>query len=248
MGFRYRPDYMAQKRAWYYIEPVNRAMYGWILGVLLFFVLLCACVSCTPRTYVSGGYGGGYDNGYISPIYDPGMTVVYHGGVRGYYVGSIFHPMVVVNGASGYYNSGGRFVSNHVSVQQSVQSGKPWYRGPSSSGMGRQTNTGTYTDTGSMTRGSRSGSSGSTGGFGGFSSPRQTTRPDYGSGGSMTRGSRSTYTPSSSPSMSRPSYGGGGSMSRGSGGFSSPSRSSSYSRPSYSSGSGSSMSRGGGRR
>jgi len=65
--------------------------------------------------------GGGYvSTGYVQPVYEPGLTVVHHGGNQGYWVGGTFHPMVVVGGASGYYR-GNTFVSNHISIQTAAR-------------------------------------------------------------------------------------------------------------------------------
>lgn len=151
--------------------------------------------------------GGGYvQTGYVQPAYEPGLTVVYHGGHQGYWVGGVFQPMVVINGASGYYR-GNTFVSSHVSIQTAARENRPIYRGSTATSIAVKPSysSGVSTVTKSTQAAPARQSTGS-------------TMRTY--GGSQT--SRPSYTPPSRPSYSapasRPSYSSGsGSVTRSSG-------------------------------
>lgn len=154
------------------------------------------------------GCGGGYvQQGYVQPAYEPGLTVVYHGGHQGYWVGGVFQPMVVINGASGYYR-GNTFVSSHVSIQTAARENRPIYRGSTTTSTAVKPNysSGVSTVTKSTQAAPARQSTGS-------------TMRTYG-GAVTTPSARPSYTPPSRPSYSapRPSYSSGsGSVTRSSG-------------------------------
>lgn len=173
------------------------------------FVLLLV-ISCGP-TY--------YREAYVTPVYDPGLVVVYQNGVPGYYHGATFYPQVVVNGASGFYNPQGAFVSNHSSVQQAIQNQKPFYTGSSSVKLAPQTTPSTTTYSAPLSSvpaskpnyGTSGGSIGRSAPVPSYSSsPPVATKPNYGVGGSIGRSVPSVT--SSVPS--KPNYGTGGTIGR----------------------------------
>lgn len=198
-----------------------------VFSILALSLIACTLLavgffSCARPVY----YGNaGYDDGYVQPFYQPNLTVVYVGGRRGYYDSyHVFQPMVIINGAEGYRNSSGYFVSSHDSVKQSYYSKKPFYTGRSTSTYSPTTRPSSPPILRERTTRPDYGSSNSSQRV--IASPKQyppltPSRPNYGSGGSSSR--------VSSPSYSKPSYS-SGSSSRSSSPSSSSSRSSSSRR------------------
>jgi hypothetical protein len=161
-------------------------------------------MSCGP-TYVSPG--GGMQGGYVEPIYQPSMSLVYFGGHQGYYDSyHSFHTVVVLNGSSGYYNSGGAFVSSSPAVREAAVSHKPFYGGPSTA------------KTGAQSVGKNSDPYGTGGGMGrsGSQSPPvkpgqvapTTGRPNYQGASGSAVGQSTRVAPAPQPSRPAPSSGG----------------------------------------